>query len=639
NRLLEKDPAKRFSDSEQLAAELKTCLDQLPDSIEASKRINTNQSLTGSTSGSQTSSIIINLPALRTRYEILSLVGFAVLLALIGYWFFPTSGSQATPANNKIAVLPLESISTEPEDIQFTDGVHEELINRLAGISELTVIGRSSVLGFEPGQRDMESIGQQLGVSSLMEGTVRRIGDQLRVSIQLIDANSLATVWSGSFDDNIDDVFEIQSRIARQVAGELQASLTADEQEQLNIRPTDNPQAFRYYMQGRAFLSRGVFDEENLFMAEQLLRNAVEQDPEFAQAWGMLAYAYSQLYWFYQRNQETLKNLERAAEWALFYGPDHAETYLANGVFLFWTSKDSRQTLSHFESAVQKYPNDSLILFMTAYTHRSLGNWKELFDYLKRALELDPLNINIHTELAYDYLLIRNYDKALEYVERFRELAENPFYFVVFTIRSGLAKNGTLEVYENLWDQINTSDPAIEEPMHYGHYNRFKRNWDEALRSYKNSNDIYAQYFIGTVLERLGNKSEALTYYEAAKNDWEQLLEEYPNNPIYRSALGKVYTRLGNIDKAIQEGKRALEISSTQPHYVGTWFEYDLAEIYAWSSNEELAIDLLEYCLSVPSEEAHRNILRLDPIWDPLRDNPRFQEIIAGEDEPYIEDL
>ncbi|MCG2591104.1 TPR end-of-group domain-containing protein, partial [Rhodohalobacter sulfatireducens] len=537
----------------------------------------------------------------------------------------------------------------EPEDIQFTDGVHEELINRLAGIGDLTVIARSSVLSFEPRNRDLQNIAQQLGVSSLMEGTVRRLGDQLRVSVQLIDVNSLGTLWSGSFEENIDDVFEIQSRIARQVAGELQASLTADEEHRLDERPTDNPEAYRLYMLGQQYISQGTQNEDNLVKAEELLSRAVDEEPTFAEAWAMLARTYFSLYWFHGRTPEQLEGLKEAAERAELLNPNLPETKYAVGLYLYWSQTDHRQTLDYFESALEQFPNHKSLHNMTAYTHRRLGNWELMVHHFKRALELDPIT-GPYGELGYDYLMLRDYEKAESYIDK--ALDSNPNSFLPNFIKAliGLSKNGSLENYELWWTKIQPSDPGIEQPYFWGEYNVLKRNWDEALRGFKNiqgetaarSETIYLHkaYLIGMALEGQGNQTEARLYYNQAKVHFEELRDQYPDDALYHSELGKVYARLGEVEKAIQAGKKATELTpASQNANTGPFFEFNLAEIYAWTAREELAIDKLEFCLSVPHIYVHRNWIRLDPRWDPLRDNPRFQQLIAGEDKPYLEGL
>lgn len=653
SRLLEKDPAKRYSDSDQLAVDLQVCLDQLPDSLETSQvthTVSTDQTKTARSSGSGSTSITINFPSLHWRNVIPGLLGIIIVLVLISYLALPTSTPELPSINNTIAVLPLESISTEPEDIQFTDGVHEELINRLAGIGELTVIARSSVLGFAPEERALRAIGQELGVSSLMEGTVRRYGDQLRVSVQLVDANTLNTLWSGSFDENIDNVFEIQSRIARLVAEELQASLTQEEEQRLEERPTENPEAYRFYMQGREYLSRTVFIENNLLTAEELLKNAVEQDPEFAQAWGMLAYTYNWLYWQHGQTPEHLQNLGEAAEWALFYGPNLAETYLANGVNLYWSRSNNQQTLSHFETALQKFPNHPLLNLMTAYTHRRLGNWEQLIEYLNKALELDPLNTNIHTELAYDYWIMRDYDKAETSINRVIELSPDETNIFWLKALIGISRDGTLENYELWWDNIRPLNPAEELPGNWTLYNTMKRDWEEALLGLNNMDydvvrDIQweyvpKKYLVAVTYESQSKRLEAMDQYREVRNELELLRERNPEMIKYRTTLAKVYARLNENDEAIRETEKIIELAKDKLQDVEfrAELETQLAEIFAWGGLQDQAIDKLEYLLSVPSRIG-RNWLRMDPIWDPLRNHPRFQELIEGEDEPHIEGL
>lgn len=651
-RLLEKDPAKRYSSTENLAGELKTYLDELTDSMEASQQ--TIQSTTATetesenSSGSESTSITINFPPLRSRNGMLSLGAVVIVLVLIGYWLMPFFGTQPPP-DNSIAVLPLENMSTDPADTNLVDGVHVELINRLAGIGDLTVIARSSVLTYPAENRNLSQIGEELGVSSLIEGTVQRAGDRLRVSVQLVNANNQSTIWSGSFEERMDDVFELQSRIARQVANELHASLTVEEKERLEERPTDNPQAYRFYMQAQEYLSRHVSEEENLRAAEQLLNRAISEDPGFAQAWAMLTVTHSWLYWFHDRTPDQLAKLIETSERAQILDPDLPETQLAVGLYHYWTETDHKQTLSHFESALQQSPNHPKLHQMAAYTHRRLGNWEMLIYHLKKALELDPIS-GPYTEIAYDYWLLRDYTKAEDYLDRFRELTPNDRAPYFFSALLGLLIDGTLENFEIWWDHIHPRDPAIEEPLWWGYYNTLKYNWDEALRSYSNIEDqiilgfdetlyLPKKYLIASTLEAQGDSTKAFDIYEQLRNQLENMRNKNPEKPHYRVALGKVYARLQECEMAVQEGEKATELLPiSQDAYVGTIVKRDLAYIYTLCGQKEQAIDVLESLLSIPSV-IHRNKLRIHPDWDPLRDHPRFQELIAGEDKPFIQGL
>lgn len=653
--LLIKDPAKRYSSTENLAIDLEICLKELSNSLEPVSRQNNNKSNLPSVEKSETdessrsgsSTITINLPPLKSPAAVAGIGGFLIILSMIGYWLFSSADSHAFSSDNSIAVLPLESISQNPDDMQFTDGIHEELINRLAGISDLMVIARRSVLGFSPGNRDLQSIGRELGVSSIIDGTVRRAGDRLRVTVQLIDVNSLGTIWSGSFDEDIDDVFEIQSRIAEQVAGQLQASLTIEEQERLSRRPTDNPLAYRFYMQGREYLSRPAFEEENMRLAEQFFTRSVEEDPKFTQAWAMLAYTYSSIYWFHGKTPEQLERVKKTVEQAHFLDPYLPETQLAMGAYLFRSNADFDDTLSYFEMALQRFPNEPNLHLFTALTHRRLGNWDLLIKHLKRAVELDPLNTNINIELAYNYWMVRDYDRALLTLDHLLEFNPNESIAYFYKAWFGLSKDGSLEGFENWWNHISPADPAVVEPGNWGDYNSLKRNWDEALRGYENLKDPIVwqsevqyktkEYLMAITLQKMGDSTKALNHFEKIRTELESLKAEHPNEPRYRMELGKVYARIGESEKAIQEAQKAEEL--LQPLFLDAEFkpyiEMHLAYIYTWSGELELALDKLESSLSGPSS-VHRNDIRMDPTWDPLRDLPRFQELMAEEDKAFI---
>lgn len=604
--------------------------------------LNRAQVLSGSTG------IKFDLPALRSKAGFVSLMTGIILLVLVGYGLTSLLNSPPSSPDNTLAVLPLESISENPEDLKFAEDIHEELTNRLAGIGDLTVIARSSVLDFSPEERDLRQIGEDLGASSLIEGTVRRDDDRIGISVQLVDVNNLAIIWSGNFEENIDNVFEIPSRIAQVVAVELQASLTEEEQRRLEDRPTDNLQAFSLYMRAREQLSRSVFDKENLNTAETLFRRALEEDPQFTHAWAMLSVTYSYLYSLHGKMPEHFEMLKKTAERAQVLNPNLPETHLAMGTYLYWSDTNHERTLSHFKTALQRFPNNSELHFKTALMYRRQANWDLLFQHLNQALEQDPLNVSFYTQLAWNYYMIRDYEKAVSYLDRlaalgFDETASLPFALVIRSINEG-----SFDVIEKWKDQIYPSDPATEMPFFWGWYNRCKRDWDESLRSFNNieneivwSNDTQyglRDYWIAITLDRQGNRNEALAYYKKVQKHLEELRNEYPEEARYRTALGKVYARLGEYEKAIHEGKKATAlVPVSQNAATGALYELELAEIYTWSDRKNKAVDKLEYTLSVPGH-AHRTLIRMDPKWDPLRDHPGFQELVSRTDHPFSVD-
>lgn len=654
NRLLQKDSDDRYQSAEELLNNLEACLQQLPNSVQnSSKKTNQSEEPTSTkysesqdSSDSESTSITIKIPTLRSPITLAGLsTGFLILL-LVGYWLLPFSNS-VSPPDNSIAVLPLENMSPDPADTNLVDGVHVELINRLAGIGDLTVIARSSVLDYPAGNHDIHQIAEELEVSSLMEGTVQRADDQLRVSVQLVNANNQSTIWSGSFEENVDDIFQMQSRIARQVAEELQASLTDEEQERLDERPTDNPVAYHLYLQGREYLSRTQFNQENSLAAIKLFTRALEEEPDFSQSWAMLAVAHSNIYCFYEQNEKRLEMLEEAANMAQRLGPDLPESQLAAGLYQFWSESDHEMTLSYFNEALERFPNNPMLHRFTALTHRRLGNWKRMEDHLKNTIELNPNNPNYYHELAYNKWYVRDYEEAKMYNDSSLELTSNA-HALVWALNSWvlLELENSFEGFES-WKK--RGGPAKNSPFRWGEYFLLKSNFERTLEIYTDIDEpiiwdldyayIHRDYLIATVLYEKGDTSSALDYFKELRNHLETLRDQDPEKAGYRAALGKVYARLGEDEKAIEDGEKAVELLPiSQNAFIGTFIERDLAKIYTLTGREEQAIDKLEYLLSIPSI-IHRNWVRHHPNWDPLRDHPRFRELIAGKDKPSIEDL
>jgi eukaryotic-like serine/threonine-protein kinase len=579
--------------------------------------------------------------------------GIPIFFLLIISIYFLVGDRILTPVEigNSIAVLPFENLSPDPEDAFFADGIHEEIISSLSGIGALRVIARSSVRDYSPEERNLAQIGQELGVSTLMEGAVRRSGDRIRVSVNLIAAEDQSMIWSDTYEDHVQDLFGLQSRIAREVTEALQATLTPAEQQRLEEQPTENPHAYNLYMQARDYFSRTRLLEENSLAAERLLRRALEEDPRFAHAYALLAMVYSDLYWFHGLVPERLNQMREAAERAELLTPNLAETQIALGLYRYWSDPDHEQTLSHFQSALQEFPNHPVLHHFAALTHRRLGNWDQVKKHFIKAIDLDPRNPNHYQELAIIYYMTRNFDKAVALADRLLELHPDALG-IMHSIKAWaiLGRDGTLDDYESWRDEIYPANPAVDEPYWWGYfYFYMKRDWDAALQSLNYiTSDVAAQfevvywlrdYLIAVLHDNKSDRTTALEYYDQARLRLEALREEYPDDHRYRQALGKVYARMGEPEKAIREGEMAVRMRPISEYgFQGSWSNLELAYIFTWSGKVEEAVDLIELLLTVPSY-INRNWLRLNPDWDPLRDQPRFQELIAGEDVPYLEGL
>jgi len=614
SRMLEKDPDDRYQSIHDLIIDLKNYSELIQVSNDT---INTSPY------------------SFRFRTKMVYLTAILALFVFAGYLFLlPRSGPSIENLNNSIAVLALDNLSPDPDDVYFADVIHEEIISLLSGISSLTVISRSSVLGYPAEERDFQQIGRDLGVSTVMEGTVQRTGERLYVSMQLFDTENLATLWSDSFEDYIDNIYDIQSLITREVAEALGTTLTSDEHQRMDKQPTENSKAYDFYMRAREYSSRTEILRDHYLNSELLLNRAIEEDPFFAHAYALLAITYSNIYWYFGHTPERLQQIKEAAEQAKLLNPNLPETHLALGLYYYWSDTDQKKSLSHFESALQQVPNHTQLNIYMGLIHRRAGNWQLAEDHLKKALNLDPRNFTHHLELAWLYIWIREYDKAESIVKRQIDLfPELPLYMYKAFI--SYHRDGSFEGF-NTWREMRPEMVELENYF-FGNFNYYNRDWESALHAYQSieteiavdtDNDYIPKlYLIARALQAQGDSVTPFNYYEQVRIQIEELRDNDPNDPRFRTILGKVYAVIGETDKAVGEGKTATNlVSYDKDAFRGAWFALDLAEIYTLSGDYEEAIELLEFLLSVPGFVS-KNDLRLSPKWDPLRYHPKFHKL------------
>jgi serine/threonine-protein kinase len=570
---------------------------------------------------------------------ILVIAGAAVALLGRGLQGDIAGGLPDLPVGEKsVAVLPFVNIGGDPENETFTDGVTFEIIGHLNKIADLKVISRTSIMQYKETTKNIRQIGEELGVATLVEGEVQRVGDRVRIRAQFIDARADEHVWSEQYERRMTDVFAIQSDIARRVAAGLRATLTTAERKEIERRPTDDLEAYGYYLRAMEYRDRSE-TEEDARSAAQMAQAAVELDAEFAEAWALLSQLHSWVYLYYwDRSDERLVQARSAAERALELQPGMGEAHVALGYYYYRGLLDYDHALAEFDLARQILPNDAQVWLGIAYVKRRQGKFDEAVLYQTKAFELNPRSADVAWQLANTYrFALRDFAEAERYYDR--TILLNPDWIGGYIEKASLyvSWQGDLEKARAVLDEWRErSDPSYQD---YSIELLWGRRYAEALEwlsSYHSEAILFyierltpkALYY-AQVYALLGQPERALAYYDSARVFLEAELVEKPNDERLNSALGIAYAGLGRKEDAIREGKLGVEL---MPIEKDTWGKgparlEDMAQIYVLVGEHDAAIDQLDYLLTIPSRISV-NRLRIDPTWDPLRDHPRFQALL-----------
>ena len=578
-------------------------------------------------------------------------IGLLVLGAIIaGVFFFarrPTAA--ALPVLDKsIAVLPFENLSEEKQNAYFADGVQDEILTDLAKIADLKVISRTSVMQYKTGaQRNLREIGQQLGVAHLLEGSVQRAANKVRVNAQLIDARTDAHLWAQTYDRDLADVFAIQSEIAKAIADQLQAKLSPNEKAAIETPPTTDVTAFDLYSRARALLFSALFSaaqDQKLVEAVDLLNQAVARDPSFFLAYCQLAYAHNQLY-LLGANEHTpaRRALAEAAVQAAFrLRPDAGEAHLARAETLYRGYLDYDGALAELEKARRTLPHDPRVLELTGYILRRRGQREEGLRYLQRALELDPRNFFTVQQIAASYWALGRYAEAIASFDR--ALAINPNDVGSQAIRE-LAqldwKADTRPLHETI-DSIRKQSPAALGEVADTWFICALAERDVAAaelalaalgdNSFGNDAAVFPASFCKGLLARMTNDpAKARAAFSAAREAQEKAVEAQPDFGPALCVLGVIDAGLGRKEEALREGRRAIELMPMEKDSVnGPHMIEFFAVIAAWVGEKELACEELEKAIPLSGLGVHTyGQLKLSPWWDPLRGDPRFEKIVA----------
>ena len=559
--------------------------------------------------------------------------------------------SKSVVSAKSIAVLPFENLSEEKANAFFAEGVQDEILTHLARIADLKVISRTSVMQYKSGApRNLREIGQQLGVAHVVEGSVQRAANKVRVNAQLVDARNDAHLWAQTYDRDLADVFAIQSEIAKAIADQLQAKLSPNEKKAIEQPPTTDLAAFDLYSRAKSLLLTAGFSatgEPDVRKAIELLDEAVKRDPSFFDAYCQLAWAHGYLY-AVRGSDHTPARLalaEAAVQAATRLRPDAAETHLARAQYLYYGLRDYAGALAELEIARRALPNDPRLFELTGYILRRRGQQEEGLRNLERAVELDPRNFDILQQIALTYQQLGRYaeaiaalDRALAIVPDNAETRATRGEFYVYwradtlplhqTIDAILAQGpGAIASAAATWFAcaLAERDPAAAERALVALGDN--QCWGEGAIQLSHS------FGEGLLARMTKDEARARTAFEAARAQQEKIVQAQPDYGPALCVLSLIDAALGRKELALDEGRRAIALMPLEKDVVnGSRVLQYFAITAAWAGEKELALQQLEAGLRAPAASLMLSYgaLKLFPVWDPLRGDPRFEKIVAS---------
>jgi TolB-like protein/Tfp pilus assembly protein PilF len=582
----------------------------------------------------------------RRKPAIAAVVALSLALAAAVGWNVWKSELIRVPPTTGIAVLPFENLSNDREDTSFADGVQDDLLTKLAKIADLKVISRTSVMQYR-GKQNVRDIGNALRVSHVLEGSVRKTGARLHVNAQLIDTRTDTHVWAEQYDRDLKDMFAVQSEIAQKVAEQLHAKILATEKVAIEQAPTADLTAFELYSRAKNLLLAATFRgtmRANLLQAADLLNQTVARDPSFLQAYCQLAWAHDQLYWFgFDHTAARLALAEAAIQAASRLNPDAGETHLARAQNLYRGYLDYDGALAELELARPNLPNDPRIFQLMGYIQRRQGHWEESTRNLERAADLDPRNLYTLQQIAVTYGYLRRYAEEKSAYDRALAIEPNDAETKVLRAFAELDSKADTGPLHQIIGSIRVSSPTAMPSI--------VDNWlvcalaerdgiaakdallvrGESPVALSDDNVPFNHPFIEGVIARMTKDDDkARDAFAAARAEQEKTIQAQPNYGPALCVLGLIDAALGRKEEALREGRRAVELLPVQKDTINgiAMIKY-LAMIAAWVGDKDLACEQIAIAIRYPTSPSYGQ-LKLLPFWDPLRGDPRFEQIVAS---------
>jgi TolB-like protein/DNA-binding winged helix-turn-helix (wHTH) protein/Flp pilus assembly protein TadD len=588
-------------------------------------------------------------------------VGLAVLFFARDRSLLPSVRAPSSPARadavspvpapiteKSIALLPFENRSEDKANAYFADGIEDEILTRLSNIADLKVISRTSTRQYQSKPANLREIAKQLGVANILEGSVQKVADQVRVNVQLINVQSDSHLWAETYDRKLTDIFGVESEIARGIAESLQAKLTGHEELALAVRPTNNPEAYDAYLRGLSFDARFHFsigDADPGLKAVAFYERAVQLDPKFALAWARLSRAHEVLYF---RAFDTTPARGDAAKIALENAqklqPNSVETQLALGYYQFRVLRDYGLAKTTFKELSKMLLGRSEVPYALGLVTQREGDWDESVAHFEQALTLDPRNAEILIDAARNYAMLRQFPAALKLYDRALDIIPNDPYLTETKARLYQAQ-GNLKEAAKMLVEVNAQTPSTNALVSKITQLRLQRNYTEVVRLVEARQ---AQFHFASEMEKglnqlllawcqrdAGDAANAKVTAEQARNTLEPLYKDQQDNSVMAENLALLYAVLGDKESALKLSERAIMLApSAKDHTYGPNGEENLALIQMMVGENSSAISHLRHLLQIPYNSwlygppaITPTLLRLDPIWDPLRADPAFQRL------------
>jgi serine/threonine protein kinase/Tfp pilus assembly protein PilF len=588
----------------------------------------------------------------RSRRRRVAFAAAAATLAIaalaLGTWLYQRA-RPFTPMERSIAVLPFENLSSDKENAYFAEGIQDEILTRLSKIADLKVISRTSTQHYKSAPQNLPEIAKQLGVAHILEGSVQKSADAVRVNVQLIKAATDSHLWSDTFDRKLTDIFSVESEVSKAIADQLRAKLTGQEQEIIAAKPTNNPEAYDAYLRGLAYTLKTAFTPANSLAAQKYLKEAVRLDPKFALGWALLSYVDASGY-LTQSLQPTAalrEEARQAADTVLTLQPDLGEAVFAKGFYHYACLKDYDTAVKYLEQAYQLLPNNSRIPQALAYVERRRGNWDKSEAYFNEAEKLDPRNVNLLSQHARSYVCLRRFPEALVKLEQILNITPDDIDTLVVKARIAQAEGDLPRAsallaplrlgadYANaletqVYQAILESRPAAI----IAQLKEILAKPDQALGYYNGE----LRFWLGWAQEVAGDHEAARESWSQARSELEPLLKEQPENFVLMGDLALTNMWLGDNAAALTLAERAITLFPVDKDALTGPRPLDiLARVTARAGDPDRSISTLIKLLSIPYEAPLAAnppltpaLLRLDPMFEPLRKDPRFEKLIAA---------